>query len=48
MTGTGLGLKIVRDIVESYGGEVYVAVPENNYSTTIRVEIPKDKNEEHE
>lgn len=48
MTGTGLGLKIVRDIVESYSGEVYVAVPENNYSTTIRVEIPKDNNEEHE
>lgn len=48
MTGTGLGLKIVRDIVESYGGEVYVAIPENKYSTTIRVEIPKEKNEKYD
>jgi len=41
LTGTGLGLKIVRDIVEGYGGEVYVAKPKDTFSTTIRIELPK-------
>jgi len=40
MTGTGLGLKIVRDIAESYGGSVYVIQPANGFNTTIRIEIP--------
>lgn len=39
--GTGLGLKIVKDIVKSYRGNVYVASPKQHYSTCIRVEIPK-------
>lgn len=39
--GTGLGLKIVQDIVKSYRGNVYVASPKQFYSTCIRVEIPK-------
>lgn len=43
LTGTGLGLKIVRDIIESYGGTIYVSIPENNFSTTIRIEIPEYK-----
>ncbi len=43
LTGTGLGLKIVRDIIESYGGTIYVRTPENNFSTTIRIEIPEYK-----
>ncbi|MBW4970790.1 ATP-binding protein [Croceibacter atlanticus] len=38
-TGTGLGLKIVKDIVSGYGGEVYVLPPEEGFSTTIRIEI---------
>lgn len=46
LTGMGLGLKIVRDIVESYGGNVYVAKPEQGYSTTMRVEIPEFKDTE--
>jgi len=42
-SGTGLGLKIVKDIVESYNGRVYIVSPSVGYSTTIRVEIPKMK-----
>lgn len=45
LRGTGLGLKIVKDIVESYNGNVYVSTPQENYTTTLRVEIPESKNE---
>lgn len=41
LTGTGLGMKIVKDIVEFYNGEIYVSTPSEGYSTTIRIEIPK-------
>jgi signal transduction histidine kinase len=41
ITGTGLGLKIVKDIVEGYGGEIFVTSPAKGYSATIRIEIPK-------
>lgn len=40
LTGTGLGLKIVKDIVETYGGDIEVIEPESNYSTCIRIEMP--------
>lgn len=43
MTGTGLGLKIVRDIIISYGGKISVKEATRGYSTTIRVELPWDK-----
>lgn len=43
MTGTGLGLKIVRDIITSYGGRIFVKEPTKGYSTTIRVELPWEK-----
>ncbi len=42
LTGTGLGLKIVKDIIEFYNGEIYVSTPVNDYNTTIRIEIPKN------
>lgn len=46
LSGTGLGLKILKDIIESYNGAIYVAETETNFSTTIRVEIPENINNE--
>lgn len=42
LTGTGLGLKIVKDIIEFYKGEIYVTTPYEDYKTTIRIEIPEN------
>jgi signal transduction histidine kinase len=42
LTGTGLGLKIVKDIIEFYNGEIYVSTPLDGYNTTIKIEIPKN------
>jgi len=41
LTGSGLGLKIVKDIVNSYGGEVYLSTPDDGYTTSFRVKLPK-------
>jgi signal transduction histidine kinase len=41
ITGTGLGLKIVKDIVSSYRGNIQVVSPKKGFSTCIRIEIPK-------
>jgi len=46
IAGTGLGLKIVKDIVSSYRGKVYVASPKADYTTCIRVEIPSATDKE--
>jgi len=43
MTGTGLGLKIVKDIITSYGGNIFVKEATKGFSTTIRVELPWEK-----
>jgi signal transduction histidine kinase len=43
MTGTGLGLKIVKDIIDGYGGDIYVKEPIEGFSTTIRIEVPTFK-----
>lgn len=48
MTGIGLGLKIVSDIIESYGGEIFVQAPPKGFKTTIRVELPENKQMEEE
>lgn len=46
LTGTGLGLKIIKDIVEAYRGTVKIISPENGYNTCFRVDVPKaEKNE---
>lgn len=39
-TGTGLGLKIVKDIISSYRGRIFVEEPKEGFSTTISIEIP--------
>lgn len=40
MVGSGLGLKIVKDIISSYKGSIRVDDPEAGYSTCIKIEIP--------
>jgi len=39
-TGTGLGLKIVKDILTSYRGKIAVDESKEGFSTTIYIEIP--------
>lgn len=38
--GTGLGLKIVKDILSSYRGKIFVDEPKEGFSTTIHIEVP--------
>lgn len=43
-TGTGLGLSILHDMINSYGGQIYLTEkPKDGYVTTFRIEIPKNK-----
>lgn len=46
VTGTGLGLKIVKDILSSYRGKIYVDEPKDGFSTTIYIEVPKANDKE--
>jgi len=48
LTGTGLGLKIVSDIVESYNGEISIENAPEGFTTNFRIIIPKAKPEEIE
>ncbi len=43
LTGTGLGLKIVKDIITSYKGTIKVVEPAAGFSTCIEIRIPKNK-----
>ncbi|MEO7048150.1 MAG: sensor histidine kinase [Ferruginibacter sp.] len=40
LTGTGLGLKIVKDIIQTYGGTIELVEPESGYSTCFKLELP--------
>lgn len=44
--GTGLGLKIVKDIVESAGGSISLVTPPESYKTCFRIDLPEAKEEE--
>ncbi|GLU45406.1 ATP-binding protein [Allomuricauda sp. NBRC 101325] len=46
LTGTGLGLKIVRDIVSAYKGEIALIDPESEFATCFRIDVPKATKEE--
>lgn len=43
MIGTGLGLKIVNDIIISYKGKISLIAPNEGYATCFRIEIPQFK-----
>lgn len=40
-TGTGLGLKIVKDIVEGNGGSVAISEPDTPFTTCIEIRLPR-------
>lgn len=42
--GAGLGLKIVRDMITSYGGSIALDLAIDGYNTAFILEIPRDKN----
>lgn len=43
MVGSGLGLKIVKDILISYKGKISVLEPIEGYTTCVRIELPRNK-----
>ncbi|MEK8020130.1 MAG: sensor histidine kinase [Candidatus Parabeggiatoa sp.] len=46
LTGTGLGLKIVKDIIEAAEGDIFLIQPPTGYATCFRIEIRKALKEE--
>ncbi len=44
--GSGLGLKILKDIISEYKGEIFLTEPSDGYNTCFRIEIPKASDEE--
>jgi signal transduction histidine kinase len=46
LVGTGLGLKIVCDIVTSANGDIYLTQPPEGFSTCFRIDIPEATEEE--
>jgi signal transduction histidine kinase len=46
LQGSGLGLKIIRDIVESYGGNIQLSGAPKGYETCFRIELPAATEEE--
>lgn len=46
MQGSGLGLKIVKDIIESRKGKIYLVGAPRDYVTCFRIEIPTATKEE--
>lgn len=48
MLGTGLGLKIVKDMIDAYNGSIEVVDAEKGFRTCIRIEIPEATEEDLE
>jgi len=48
LLGTGLGLKILKDIVTSYNGDIRLVTPPENFSTCFRIELPRASDKELE
>lgn len=46
LIGSGLGLKILKDIILEYNGEIYIVAPPEGYKTCFRVEIPAASEEQ--
>jgi len=46
LVGTGLGLKIVRDIIDATNGEIELVEPPDGYATCFRIEVPCATDEE--
>ena len=46
LSGSGLGLKIVRDIAVAYQGDAFVSEPKDGYSTAVRFELPRGSGED--
>lgn len=46
MSGTGLGLKIVKDTIDGYNGDIFLDNPVDGYKTSFRIELPKATEEE--
>lgn len=43
LVGTGLGLKIVKDIIISYKGNIILDNPDNGFSTCFKIVLPLNK-----
>jgi len=46
LVGTGLGLKIVRDILDAANGEIELVPAEGGFTTCFRIEVPLATTEE--
>lgn len=46
LLGSGLGLKIIKDIVTSYNGNIILITPPQGFSTCFRIELPRATDKE--